>query len=123
MTIEQAVIEVMNIDGWNLKLETPSVATGITGKGKTCRMIMRINKEQDEIILSRKDYRTLMSSPEEVKLYFYANPKANYIYWLNDLIVGEPVEVVSDTTLFGEVKVGYYLEESQASITNKYEMD
>ena len=120
MTIEEAVIEVMNIDGWNLKLKSPSVATGLTGKGKTCRMILRINKEQDEIILSRKDYRTLISSSEEVKLYFYANFKANYIYWVNDLIVGEPVEIISNTTLFGEVKVGYYLEESQASITNKY---
>ena len=61
-----------------------------------------------------------MSSPEEVKLYFYAHTKANYIYWLNDLIVGEPEEIVSNTTLFDKVKVGYYLEESQASITNKY---
>jgi len=121
MTIEEAVITVMNLDGWNLKLESPSIATGLTGKGKTCRMILRINKEQEEIILSRKDYRTLMSSSEEIKLYFYATPKANYIYWVNDLIVGEPVEVVSNTTLFDEIKVGYYLEESQASITNKYE--
>jgi hypothetical protein len=123
MTIEQAVVAVMNLDGWNLKMESGSEATGITGKGKTCRMIFRINKEQEEIILSRNDYAKLMSSSEEIKLYFYATPKANYIYWLNDIILGEPVQIVSDTTLFGKVKLGYYLEESQASITNKYEMD
>ena len=41
------------------------------------------------------------------------------MYWVNDLIVGKPVEIVSDSTLFGEVKVGYYLQESQAAITNK----
>lgn len=121
MTIEQAVVAVMNLDGWNLKMESGSEATGITGKGKTCRMIFRINKEQEEIILSRNDYAKLMSSSEEVKLYFYATPKANYIYWLNDIILGEPVQIVSDTTLFGKVKLAYYLEESQASITNKYD--
>jgi hypothetical protein len=119
MTIEQALIAVLKIDGWELTMESNHEAVGTTPKGKSCRVILKINKEEEKIILDKRDYLKLMSSPEEVKLYFYSTPKANYMYWVNDLIVGKPVEIVSDSTLFGEVKVGYYLQESQAAITNK----
>jgi hypothetical protein len=38
---------------------------------------------------------------------------------MNEVIVGEPVELRTDSTLFSEIKWGYYLEPSQAAITNK----
>ena len=123
MTIEQAVIEVMNLDGWELKLKAPHIARGKTPKGKTCQMILRINREDDDIIISRGDYERLKFKGGEVKLYFYGTRKFNYLFWMNELIIGEPVELKSDNTLFSEIKWGYYLEPSQAAITNKNEMD
>ena len=119
MTIEQAVIEVMNLDGWNLKLKNAHLARGRTPKGKTCQMILRINREDDDIIISKKDYERLKYNGGEVKLYFYATKKFNYLFWMNELIIGEPVELKSENTLFSKIKWGYYLEPSQAAITNK----
>ena len=121
MTIEQAVVEVMNLDGWQLKLKNEYLARGKTPKGKTCQMILRINREDDDIIISKRDYERLKYKGGEVKLYFYGTPKFNYLFWMNQVIVGEPVELKSDNTLFSEKKWGYYLESSQAAIINRNE--
>jgi hypothetical protein len=119
MTIEQAVVEVMNLDGWQLQLKKQHIARGRTPKGKTCQMVLRINRENEDIIISKGDYERLKYKGGEVKLYFYATPKFNYLFWMNEVIMGEPVEIVSDSTLFANIQKGYYLEPSQAALTNK----
>lgn len=119
MTLEEAVIAVLNSDGWELKLKKPHLARGKTPKGKTCQMLLRINRDNEDIIIGKRDYERLQYRGGEVKLYFYATPKFNYLFWMNQVIMGEPVELRTDCNLFSETKWGYYLEPSQAAITNK----
>lgn len=119
MTLQEAVIAVLNSDGWKLKLNEQHTARGKTPKGKSCYLILRINRDNEDIIISKRDYEKLKYKRGEVKLYFYATPKFNYLFWMNEVIVGEPVELKTDSNLFSEIKWGYYLEPSQAAITNK----
>ena len=119
MTLEEAVIQVMNLDGWKLKLNEQHTARGKTPKGKSCYIILRVNRDNEDIIISKSDYKKLKYSRGEVTLYFYATPKFNYLFWMNQVIMGEPVELRTDSNLFSETKWGYYLEPSQAAITNK----
>ena len=58
-----------------------------------------------------------------VKLYFVADPKGNYLFWLNDLDLKEVTTMLlPDTTLWTKAKVSkevYLLKEEQAAIVQK----
>lgn len=119
MTIERAVVQVMNLDGWQLESVTDNKAKVLTPKGKTCSLILRVEKQEKTPYITKKDYEQLMSASGEVKVYFYSDTKVNYLYWVNDIIVGEESALISDTTLFGKTTVVYELEPSQALLTVK----
>ena len=64
-----------------------------------------------------------MNMPADmVKLYFVNDPKANYLFWLNEIAMPEPTELYCpDTTLWTKSKKNkevYLLEETQATIIN-----
>jgi hypothetical protein len=88
-------------------------------RGKTCSLILRVEKQEKTPYITKKDYEQLMSASGEVKVYFYSDTKVNYLYWVNDIIVGEESALISDTTLFGKTTVVYELEPSQALLTVK----
>jgi hypothetical protein len=119
MTIERAVVQVMNLDGWQLESVTDNKAKGLTPRGKTCSLILRVEKQEKTPYITKKDYEQLMSASGEVKVYFYSDTKVNYLYWVNDIIVGEESALISNTTLFGKTTVVYELEPSQALLTVK----
>jgi hypothetical protein len=119
MTIERAVVQVMNLDGWQLESATDNKAKGLTPRGKTCSLILRVEKQEKTPYITKKDYEQLMSASGEVKVYFYSDTKVNYLYWVNDIIVGEESALISNTTLFGKTTVVYELEPSQALLTVK----
>ena len=58
-----------------------------------------------------------------MKLYSVHDPKGNYLYWLNELDVGEPVTMyLPDTTMWDTKKIKkqvYLLTEQQAAIFDK----
>tara|TARA_R110002020_G_scaffold354915_1_gene567619 strand:+ start:5041 stop:5454 length:414 start_codon:yes stop_codon:yes gene_type:complete len=97
MTVEQiskyekAVVSLLNLDGWDLEWCGGGFehfdAKGKTSKGFECRIEMKFrNKYYPEKLLEKYKYDKLMEiDPEIVKLYFVADDKGNYLFWLNDI--------------------------------------
>ena len=97
MTIEQvnkyekAVVFLLNFDGWKLEWCGGGYdhydAKGITPKGFKCVIEMKFrNKYYVNKMLEKYKYDKLMELDQSiVKLYFVADPKGNYLYWLNDI--------------------------------------
>lgn len=126
--LEQAVIAVLNIDGWQLNWTGESNshcdAVGLTPKGNTCSMEMKFRKSYYETkMLEKYKYDRLMERDEEVKLYFVNDPKGNYMFWLNDIKLPKAQDMwCPDTTLWTSKKVlkpCYMLSEQKAAIVNK----
>ena len=117
MNIERAIVQIMNLDGWNLKSLSDNKAKGLTPKGKTVSLILRVEKAPHSPYITKRDYLELMSDKEEIKAYLYSDPKLNYLYWVNNIIVGEETTLTTDTTLFGKTTAIYELEPSQALLT------
>lgn len=109
MSIEEAVLAVLELDGYTFHTKEKDFAVGVTPKGKTCAMVLKINKERSKLIISKKDLERLRRNVE-VQLYFYSDPVKNYTFWMNDIVLGNEVQ---DNLFDG---VGYELEETQASI-------
>ena len=127
--LERAIIAALNIDGWDLtwtggKFEHYD-CVGTTPKGKDCVIEFKFRKTYyDTKILEKYKYDALMNLPYDiVKLYFVADPKGNYLFWLNDLDLKEVTTMLlPDTTLWTKAKVSkevYLLKEDQASIIQK----
>ena len=125
--LEQAVIQILNLDGWKLKWTGDGSkswdAEGLTPKGKECVIEMKFrNKHYDTKMLEQFKYDKLIGTGK-VALYFVNDPKANYLFWLNDIELPEPVKkYCPDTTMWGNKKVlkpVYLLEESKSVIINK----
>lgn len=75
-------------------------------------------------MLEKLKYDKLMAMDQDiVKLYFVNDPKANYMFWLNDIELTETKELYCpDTTLWSKKKRNksvYLLNEEQAAIINK----
>ena len=92
---EKALIMFLNIDGWKL------IHTGN----------------------SYERYDSLMSLGKDlIKLYFVNDPKGNYMFYLNKLVLPSAVEMYCpDTTMWTKKRLKkpvYLLEENQASIIN-----
>lgn len=112
MSLEQAILEVLELDGYKFYTKDRTFAKGITPKGKTCAIVLKINKESTDLMISKKDLERL-NTDVEVQLYFYSDPERNYTFWMNNVLLGKEIQ----HNLFDGL--GYELEESQASlITN-----
>ena len=126
--LEKAVITILNLDGWDLDWCGGGFehydAVGETPKGKPCVIEMKFRKKYYETkMLEKLKYDKLMDMPEDmVKLYFVNDPKANYMFWLNEIDMAEPVEMYCpDTTLWTKNrknKLVYLLKEDQAALIN-----
>jgi len=74
-------------------------------------------------MLEKYKYDKLMSMDDDiVKLYFVADPKGNYLFWLNKLNMPETVDMYCpDTTLWTKkrlLKPVYLLKENDATKIN-----
>ena len=99
-------------------------AVGETPKGNQCVMEMKFRqKYYDSKMLEKYKYDQLMAMPEDmVKLYFVNDPKANYLFWLNNIKI-PPIDIIKcpNTTLWTSQRIDkeiYLLSESDAIITN-----
>ena len=126
---EKAVITLLNFDGWELEWCGGGFdhydAVGRTPKGFECVMEMKFRQKYYAAKMLEVDkYKRLMDMPHDmVKLYFVNDPRANYLFWLNQIKLPEPVEMYCpDTTLWNSKKIKkpcYLLSEENASIINK----
>lgn len=88
---EKAVVFLLKLDGWDLEWCGGGYdhydAKGITPKGFNCVIEMKFRKDYyANKMLEKYKYDKLMALPDDiVKLYFVADPKGNYLYWLNDI--------------------------------------
>ncbi len=125
---EKVVIEILNLDGWQLEWCGGSYehfdARGKTRKGNDCVIEMKFRHTYYKTkMLEKYKYDKLMSLNKKVhKLYLVFDPKAMYIFWLNnlDLPLIEKIKC-PDTTLWTKTRTQkevYLLEESQASYIN-----
>lgn len=130
---EQAIVNILRLDGWDLEWCGGGFdhydAKGYTPKGKECVIEMKFrNKYYETKMLEKYKYDKMMEMPNDIiKLYFVNDPKANYMFWLNDIVLAEPIELnCPSTTLWDQEKkpkLVYLLEESQASIINQNDTD
>ena len=125
--LEQAIVQILNLDGWELKWTGEGSqswdAEGLTPKGKECVIEMKFrNKHYDTKMLEKFKYDKLIGTGK-VALYFVNDPKANYLFWLNDIEIPEPVnKYCPDTTMWTKKRVlkpCYLLKEDDAILINK----
>ena len=126
--LEQAIVQVLNFDGWDLKIPEDNFsrydAYGLTPKGKKCVIEMKFrNKHYEDKMLEKDKYDALMSLDDDiVKIYFVADTKGNFMYWLNTLKMPKTVKkYCPDTTMWTKkrlLKDVYLLQEKDASIIN-----
>jgi hypothetical protein len=126
--LEQAVVTVLNFDGWDLKIPEDNFsrydAYGTTPKGKKCVIEMKFrNKHYEDKMLEKDKYDALMALDDDiVKIYFVADTKGNFMYWLNTLKMPETVKkYCPDTTMWTKkrlLKDVYLLQEKDASVIN-----
>lgn len=126
--LEQAIVNVLSIDGWQLEWCGGEYehydAKGITPKGNKCIIEMKFrDKYYPNKMLEKYKYDKMMQLPKDVvKLYFVNDPKGNYMFWLNSIVLPEPIELDCPSTTLWEQnkrpKRVYLLEESQAAIIN-----
>ena len=81
------------------------------------------NKYYETKMLEKDKYDALMEIEAEViKIYFVADTKGNYLYWLNNLKMPKTVKkYCPDTTMWTKkrlLKEVYLLTENMASIIN-----
>tara|TARA_B110000902_G_scaffold83431_1_gene99079 strand:+ start:5239 stop:5643 length:405 start_codon:yes stop_codon:yes gene_type:complete len=125
--LEQAIVQILNLDGWQLKWTGEGSqswdAEGLTPKGKECVIEMKFrNKHYDTKMLEKFKYDKLIGTGK-VALYFVNDPKANYLFWLNDIEMPEPEnKYCPDTTMWTKKRVlkpCYLLNEDDAILINK----
>jgi len=123
---EQATVQILNLLGWNLKWTGENFshfdASGFTPKGFPCVIEMKFRKKYYENkLLEKYKYDKLMALDQHiVKLYFVADPRGNYFFWLNELAMDDLQDVIScpKSTLWNGSKINkdvYLLPEELAS--------
>ena len=125
---EQAVVYLLNIDGWDLRWCGEGYehydAEGTTPKGFECKIEMKFrNKYYKEKLLEKYKYDKLMDLDESiVKLYFVADGRGNYLFWLNDIEMPKTKELYCPSSSLWnskkELKEVYLLKESLAARIN-----
>ena len=124
--LEKSYVLLLNaFDGWELEWCGGGFdhfdAKGKTPKGKECVIEFKFrNKYYPTKMLEVFKYEKLMAMPDDVvKIYNVHDSKGSYMYWLNSLVVPEPVDMYCPkTTVWQNNKVNksvYLLEESQAA--------
>ncbi len=123
---EQAVVFALVLDGWDITWTGEGFehydAKGKTPKGFDCVIEMKFRDKYypDKMIEKFKSDKLL--SLGVVAIYFVADPKGNYFYWLNDLEMPEVKKMwCPSTTLWNnkkELKEVYLLPEEAAVIKN-----
>ncbi len=87
--LEQAVVALLNLDGWNLEHCGNGYehfdCIGTTPKGVQCVIEMKFRKKYYEDKMIEKYKYDKLLEEDAIALYFVADPKGNYLYWLNDL--------------------------------------
>ena len=83
---EQAVITLLNLDGWNLKHTGDGFehydAIGTSPKGTEVVIEMKFRKKYyKEKMLEVYKYDKLIETGK-IALYFVNDPKGNYMYWI-----------------------------------------
>lgn len=125
--LEKTFVDLLNLDGWDLKHTGESFdswdAIGKTPKGKECVIEFKFrNKYYSTKVLEQKKCEKLLESGKEV-FYIVNDEKANYWFWLNDIILPDPVErMFPNTTAWNGEKIlksCYLLEEKKAIMINK----
>ena len=127
---EQAVIMLLNLDGWNLTHtgdgfeHYDAIGYAPEKNGKRAEVVIEMkfrNKYYKEKLLEVYKYDKLMETGK-IALYFVNDPKGNYMYWLNNLTDLKKKDMYCpDTTLWTKKKLlkpCYLLDEAQASIIN-----
>ena len=103
---EQAVIKILNFDGWQLKHTGVGSerydAKGLTPKGFPAVIEMKFrHKYYENKMIEKKKYDALMKLPNDVvKLYFVADPNGNYLFWLNNITLPKLETVNCNSTTF-----------------------
>jgi len=125
---EKAVVFLLKLDGWDLEWCGGGYdhydAKGITPKGFNCVIEMKFRKDYyANKMLEKYKYDKLMALPDDiVKLYFVADPKGNYLYWLNDIEMPDvQKKYCPSTSLWDkrkEMKEVYLLSEELAARIN-----
>jgi len=126
--LENAIVLLLNFDGWDLKVSEKDTeifdAYGKTPKGFDCVIEMKFrNKYYKTKMLEKHKFDNLMKLPKDViKIYFVADTKGNFMYWLNTLKMPEAVKkYCPDTTMWTKKRIlkdVYLLEENMASRIN-----
>tara|TARA_R110001606_G_scaffold393215_1_gene562944 strand:+ start:74 stop:478 length:405 start_codon:yes stop_codon:yes gene_type:complete len=120
--LEKAMVLILNLDGWDLEHSGEGFerydAKGKTPKGFDCIIEMKFRKKHYETKMLEKDKYDALMSFEGVKIYFVNDSKGNYLYYLNDLKMPDPVKkYCPDTTMWTKkrlLKDVYLLEENDA---------
>ena len=126
--LENAIVLLLNFDGWDLQVSEKDTeifdAYGKTPKGFDCVIEMKFrNKYYKTKMLEKHKFDNLMKlSKDVIKIYFVADTKGNFMYWLNTLKMPETVKkYCPDTTMWTKKRIlkdVYLLEENDASIIN-----
>jgi len=126
--LEQIVIYTLNVDGWRLEWtgdkNLPYDAKGKTPKGKDCVMEMKFrNKYYEDKMLEKDKHDSLMALGNDViKFYFVNDPKGNFMYWLDTIVLPDSVSMYCpDATRWAKKRLNkdvYLLQENQATIIN-----
>ena len=126
---EKAVIDILNLDGWQLELTKEYDhydAIGITPKGIKCVIEMKFrNDYYEDKMIEKFKYDNLMKMEGYVKIYFVNDAKGNYMFWLDDMVMPEVKFLrLPKQTLWDKTKVSkavYLLSENKATIINRNE--
>jgi len=128
--LEQAAVLILNtFNGWDLEWTgegfDPVDAIGYTPKGFSCAMEMKFrNKYYPTKMLEAYKYNRLMNMNVDVRLYFVGDPQGNYMFWLDDIKMPDPVKIwCPSTTLWNnskQEKLVYMLDEKQSAETLIY---
>jgi len=90
--LEKEVVDFLNAKGWDLthtgKTMLPYDAKGFTPKGKKCVVEMKFrNKYYDTKMMEFAKFDTLIKMDSDIlKFYYVADPKADWVFLLNDLV-------------------------------------
>lgn len=128
--LEDWTIAILNLDGWQLESSNDFDhydAIGLTPKGHKCIIEMKFrNDYYEDKLLEKYKYDALMEYKDYIKIYFVADKKGNYMYWLDNLIMPEVKFLkMGKTTLWDSDKITkavYLLSETKATIINRNEI-
>lgn len=123
---EKSTVMLLNLDGWELEHTGEGMewydAKGKTPKGHDCVVEMKFRDKYYEDKLIEKDKLERLLGLNVVAVYFVADTKGNYIYWLNDLKLPKITQLYCpETTLWNSRKIKkdcYLLKESEAVVIN-----